>query len=177
MKIDKETEILIGICNILNSYNRELTKRDIIVLNGLKNIVENWSKANFDESRVNRNKGKFTSSLKGQDAINYMLKTRKGIIKKAFYRKDIGHIDLIWGDGNKGLSHIIKRREKDEKQNINEFLSDLADVIQKGIKSNNLNENNRWEISLNGKTAIIEPIETNGERTFLLSAFKCRSAK
>lgn len=41
MKIDKETEILIGICNILNSYNRELTKRDIIVLNGVKNIVEN----------------------------------------------------------------------------------------------------------------------------------------
>lgn len=106
-----------------------------------------------------------------------MIKNQKGIIKRAFYRKDIGHIDLIWGDGSKGLSHILKRRGKDEKQDIDEFISDLTDVIEKGIKSTELNEKGRWEISKNGKTAVIEPIETNGVRTFLLSAFSNRRAK
>lgn len=105
-----------------------------------------------------------------------MIKQKKGIIKDAFYRKDIGHIDLIWGDGSKGLSHILKRRGKDEKQNVDDFISDLADVIQNGKKSEELNKEGRWEIALNGKIAIIEPKETNGKRTFLLSAFKSRKA-
>lgn len=105
-----------------------------------------------------------------------MMIQQKGIIKNAFYRKDIGHIDLIWGDGSKGLSHILKRRGKDEKQNIDDFIADLADVIQNGKKSDTLNKDGRWEISKNGKMAIIEPKETNGKRTFLLSAFRSRSA-
>lgn len=112
----------------------------------------------------------------GQAAIKQMMIQKKGTIKNAFYRKDIGHIDLIWGDGSKGLSHILKRRGKDEKQNIDDFISDLADVIQNGKKSDELNKEGRWEIALNGKIAIIEPKETNGERTFLLSAFKSRKA-
>lgn len=105
-----------------------------------------------------------------------MMIQKKGTIKNAFYRKDIGHIDLIWSDGSKGLSHILKRRGKDEKQNIDDFISDLADVIQNGKKSDELNKEGRWEIALNGEIAIIEPKEINGERTFLLSAFKSRKA-
>lgn len=138
----------------------------------LKAAEEYFSVYNWDESQHPRDKyGKFI--YKGQDAINHMLKIRKGKIKNAFYRKDIGHIDLIWGDGSKGLSHIIKRREKDEKQDINSFLAELTNVIQQG-QNLGLNEKGRYEIALNRIVAIIEPTITNGERTFLLTAYKER---
>lgn len=151
--------------------------KDVLYETIAEGIVKRLGELKAQNYNKNHDKyGKFCKAeLKGQKAIEQMLIDKKGTIKNAFYRKDIGHIDLVWGDGSKGLSHIIKRREKDEKQDIKEFLSDLTDVIQNGTKSEKLNEKGRWEISLNGKMAIIEPIETNGERTFLLSAFKKRT--
>lgn len=119
----------------------------------------------------------FEKNLTGLEAVRQMLLQKKSIIKNAFYRKDIGHIDLIWGDGNKGLSHIIKRRGKDEKQDIENFMFDMVDVIINGERSETLNNRGRWEIRLNRKIAIIEPKETNGKRTFLLTAYSSRNAK
>ena len=117
---------------------------------------------------------KLNQSAKGQRAIDYLLLKQEGEVKNAFYRNDIGNIDLIWGDDKKGLKHIITRRMQ---QNIDtkEFLSNLAEVIEKGqlVRTNN---KGRYEIFLNGKMAIIEPESINGKQTFLLTAFKRRKA-
>ena len=117
---------------------------------------------------------KLNQSAKGQRAIDYLLLKQEGKVKNAFYRNDIGNIDLIWGDDKKGLKHIITRRMQ---QNIDtkEFLSNLAEVIEKGqlVRTNN---KGRYEIFLNGKMAIIEPESINGKQTFLLTAFKRRKA-
>ena len=59
--------------------------------------------------------------LTGQKAIEKLVNDNTGNISKAFYRKDIGNIDLIWGDDNKGLKHIIDRR-KSQNINIDEFV-------------------------------------------------------
>ncbi|MBO6087324.1 hypothetical protein J6P92_03140 [bacterium] len=123
---------------------------------------------------INKN---FKKNLTGLEAVMQMLLQKRGIIKNAFYRKDIGHIDLIWGDGSKGLSHIIKRRGKDEKPDIENFVFDMVNVIINGERSKTLNNRGRWEIRMNGKIAIIEPKETNGKRTFLLTAYCSRNAK
>ena len=96
---------------------------------------------------------KLDQSAKGQKAIDYLLLKQEGEVKNAFHRDDIGNIDLIWGDDTKGLKHIITRRTQ---QNIDtkEFLSNLAEVIEKG-QLVRTNDKGRYEIFLNGKMAII----------------------
>lgn len=117
---------------------------------------------------------KLNQSAKGQKAIDYLLLKQEGELKNAFHRDDIGNIDLIWGDDTKGLKHIITRRTQ---QNIDtkEFLSNIAEVIEKG-QLVRTNDKGRYEIFLNGKMAIIEPESINGRQTFLLTAFKRRKA-
>lgn len=107
----------------------------------------------------------------GQEAINKLLQEKKGHIKNAFTREDIGGIDLIWGDDTAGLKHIIKQREK---QNVNssEFLANLSDVIEKGRISKNAK--GRFEIIHNGKIAVVSPELRGKEITFLLTAYKTR---
>ena len=46
----------------------------------------------------------------GESAIQKLLLERNGQVSGAFYRKELGDIDLFWGDSSKGLKHIIERR-------------------------------------------------------------------
>jgi hypothetical protein len=71
------------------------------------------------------------AGFKGQEAINKLLKEKQGYVPNAFYRDDIGGIDLVWGDERKGLLHLINNREKD-KININNLLENLNDIIKYG---------------------------------------------
>ncbi len=56
--------------------------------------------------------GEDLGPLKGNNAIDKLLLEKHGHIKNAFYRKEIGGIDLVWGDDNSGLQHIIRKRDK-----------------------------------------------------------------
>jgi len=116
--------------------------------------------------------GKEYKDVKGKAAIEKLIKERNGHVKGAFYRKDIGGIDLIWGNEDLGLAHIIARREK---QNIEtkEFLSDIADVVEKGTVRK-VNDRGNFEILYNGKMAIVSPELKGNKLTFLLTAFKTR---
>lgn len=49
--------------------------------------------------------------FKGKDAIDKLLKEKQGHVKGAFHRKEVGDIDLPWGDENGGIEHVIKRRD------------------------------------------------------------------
>jgi hypothetical protein len=64
--------------------------------------------------------GEKFEGFKGQDAINKLMKEKRGHIPDAFYRDDLGDIALIWGDETTGLAHIIKRRTE-ERINISTF--------------------------------------------------------
>ena len=50
--------------------------------------------------------------LKGEKAIEKLLQEKQGHVKAAFYRKEIGDLDLVWGDENGGLAHVLKRRDE-----------------------------------------------------------------
>lgn len=114
--------------------------------------------------------GEEFSDVKGQKAISFLLEKQKGHIKGAFNRQDIGDIDLVWGDDKIGLAHIIKQR-KSQGIKPESFLSDLDMVISKGNLRFNRNTK-RFEISFNGKTAIVSP-EFKGEKAqFVLTAFE-----
>ncbi|WQW25728.1 DUF3519 domain-containing protein [Helicobacter pylori] len=65
----------------------------------------------------------------------------------AFYKQGLGDIDLVWGNKDYGLEHILKRREKQAKnQGLNEqqakeyalnIAKTIPEVIEKGVKVDN----------------------------------------
>lgn len=116
--------------------------------------------------------GKEFTGVKGQDAVELLMKEKQGHVKGAFTRKDIGDIDLVWGNEDKGLCHILKRRNYPEDKK-KEFLSSLSNVIEKGELS--LNEKGRFEVFYDNKIAVISPDFKGDEKIkFLLTAFKQR---
>ncbi|WRE02905.1 DUF3519 domain-containing protein [Helicobacter pylori] len=58
--------------------------------------------------------GNHYSEFKGDGlgAINKLLETKKGFVAGAFYKEGLGDIDLVWGNKDYGLEHILKRREQ-----------------------------------------------------------------
>ncbi|WQW70213.1 DUF3519 domain-containing protein [Helicobacter pylori] len=80
----------------------------------------------------------------GLGAINKLLETKKGFVAGAFYKEGLGDIDLVWGNKDYGLEHILKRREKQALNNgINEaeakeyamsVVKTIPEVIEKGVK-------------------------------------------
>ncbi|RVY98754.1 DUF3519 domain-containing protein, partial [Helicobacter pylori] len=85
----------------------------------------------------------------GLGAINKLLETKKGFVAGAFYKEGLGDIDLVWGNKDYGLEHILKRREKQAKnQGLNEaeakdyamsVVKTIPEVIEKG---NAITDNN-----------------------------------
>ncbi|WRE99345.1 DUF3519 domain-containing protein [Helicobacter pylori] len=49
----------------------------------------------------------------GLGAINKLLETKKGFVAGAFHKEGLGDIDLVWGNKDYGLEHILKRRGSD----------------------------------------------------------------
>lgn len=115
--------------------------------------------------------GKEYKGYKGQEAIHKLLFEKQGHIKAAFHRNDIGDIDLIWGDDTCGLQHIIKRRSE-QGTNIDDFFSNISEVITKGAISNG--RVGRFEIFYEKKVAVIAPEIRSNKLCFLLTAYKRR---
>ncbi|MFP6027833.1 DUF3519 domain-containing protein, partial [Helicobacter pylori] len=80
----------------------------------------------------------------GLGAISKLLETKKGFVAGAFHKEGLGDIDLVWGNKDYGLEHILKRREE---QAINKGLNEteakeyalniaktIPEVIEKGVK-------------------------------------------
>ncbi|WP_024949218.1 putative barnase/colicin E5 family endoribonuclease, partial [Helicobacter pylori] len=80
----------------------------------------------------------------GLGAINKLLETKKGFVAGAFYKEGLGDIDLVWGNKDYGLEHILKRREEQALNNgINEqqakeyamsVVKTIPEIIEKGVK-------------------------------------------
>ena len=56
--------------------------------------------------------GEEFKDVKGSDAIEKLLKEKRGHVKNAFERPEVGGIDLVWGDDKGGLLHTIQKRDK-----------------------------------------------------------------
>ncbi|NHA56014.1 DUF3519 domain-containing protein, partial [Helicobacter pylori] len=79
----------------------------------------------------------------GLGAINKLLETKKGFVAGAFYKEGLGD-DLVWGNKDYGLEHILEKRKKQykrlgltneqAKERTNELLKEIPTIIQKGLK-------------------------------------------
>lgn len=107
--------------------------------------------------------------VSGKEAINKLLQEESGYVKNAFVREDLGGITLLWGNDGLGLKHIIKRRKEDG-IDVDTFLNELSDVVEKGKLDNG--KKGRLEIVHEGKKAIVSPRIFNDKLTFLFTAFE-----
>ena len=70
-------------------------------------------------------------NLRNEKAVSVLLSMKHGHIKDAFHRDGIGDIDLVWGNDNAGLQHIIKRR-RECGQDPEKAVKYLPEIINKG---------------------------------------------
>ncbi len=76
---------------------------------------------------------------KSVEAIRFLMKNKKGECVKAFYREDIGFIDLVWGRNDRvtnkgyGLKHIIEKHGREFEEAGVELPEFLSKIIEKGI--------------------------------------------
>lgn len=114
--------------------------------------------------------GEEFTNVKGQAAVELLLNKKRGHVKGAFHREDIGDIDLLWGSKTVGLQHILERREE---QGIDgkDFVKNLSDVVEKGIYHKKTVRGD-FEFWYNGKMAVIA-VEYHGNKiTYLLTSYK-----
>lgn len=78
----------------------------------------------------------------GANAIAKVLRERQGQVAGAFYKEELGDIDLVWGDSHFGLQHILERRTQDfikeglseaeAKAKAREFVESIPQIIENG---------------------------------------------
>ncbi|ELY0805358.1 hypothetical protein SLM93_001353 [Campylobacter upsaliensis] len=135
--------------------------------NNLKDILEAEEKPLKDEFGVN------FEGFKGKEAIEKLLEEQRGQVKGAFYKEGLGEIDLVWGDENFGLRHIIEQRAKQwGEEKALKFISHLNENIEKGQIVEV--QKGRAAIKTDLTTIILDKKENNN---FVLTAFRDRNNK
>ena len=115
------------------------------------------------------------TGVKGRDAVDLLLKERQGHVKNAFYRKEIGDIDLPWGDEYAGLAHVIKRRDEMKmmgKGNITglEMVKKIPDIIGNGAFV--IDEHDRLSFQFDGYKVGIKPTYFGEKLNWVVSAME-----
>ncbi|MDD2962286.1 MAG: hypothetical protein PHR45_09460, partial [Muribaculaceae bacterium] len=80
--------------------------------------------------------GKVFQWAKGKvvEAANFLKNAKSGYLKGVFYRRELGEIDLFWGNDKGGLAHIIAKHviEHSNFSSVDEAVSVIDDVISTG---------------------------------------------
>ncbi|EAI2689275.1 hypothetical protein LJY74_001069 [Campylobacter jejuni] len=114
----------------------------------------------------------------GKGALQKLLIEKQGQVAGAFHRKDLGDIDLVWGDGNFGLSHIVNRREEDFiKQGLNKieaknkalnFIKEIENIINNGsVKKGN----NRAFIDIKNSRVMVALDYKGKDKKWIITAY------
>ena len=90
--------------------------------NNLKDILEAEEKPLKDEFGVN------FEGFKGKEAVEKLLEEQRGQVKGAFYKEGLGEIDLVWGDKNYGLEHILNKHGGEFKN----LARELSEAVENG---------------------------------------------
>lgn len=84
----------------MRKYNEFISNVDEAVKN-----ADDLAKMSDDELTLRGIFGENYPEFKGkrQEAVNHLLETKSGQVQGAFYRQDLGDIDLVWGNDEIGL--------------------------------------------------------------------------
>lgn len=119
--------------------------------------------------------GEEFKGYKGAEAIEKLLKEKRGHIKNAFERPELGGIDLVWGDDNGGLLHTIQQRDKKlakGKGTISglDMVMKIPEIIDKGIVDND--NRGRINIDFEGYRVGILPTIFNDKINWIVTAME-----
>lgn len=94
--------------------------------------ISNKQLPRFEAEYFGRNYSEYRN--KPKEAIEFLLKNRKGQVKSVYNKKGLGKIDIVWGDEKRGLCHIEKRhlKEQDDFSSQEEMASKIAEAIERG---------------------------------------------
>ena len=117
--------------------------------------------------------GKEHTGLKGQSAVEKLLQEKEGHVKGAFYREDLGEIDLVWGDEKQGIAHLIKSRTAKSPYKPEDILDNLTETIEKGVLRKG--RAGTFEIWHKGIMVIVRGDYLGEDIRFVVTGFKQRS--
>ena len=92
---------------------------------------------------------------------------------KAAKKRGIGDIDFVWGDKNKGLQHIIERRNS-EGVDGEQFIKDIPDFIKNSKVYNKKEHLDRQYIGNAKKEAAIKTNWNKKARNWLVSSYNLK---
>ncbi|EAJ2127197.1 DUF3519 domain-containing protein, partial [Campylobacter upsaliensis] len=118
--------------------------------NNLKDILE--------PSSLKEDFGENFAGYKGKEAIEKLLEEQRGQVKGAFYKEGLGEIDLVWGDENFGLRHILNKHGGEFKN--------LARELSEAVESGKIVKDDKGRLRLEYENKIVG-IKDNwkGEKT------------
>lgn len=113
---------------------------------------------------------------KPKEAIKYLKKVKRGECVAALYRKDIGDIDIVWGENDKnnkgfGLKHIIEKHGKDIKRLGFEVEDFIPIVVQFGNINIKESTSNKIVFENQSFRFIIKTHWNGKKKNFLLTSF------
>ncbi|EAI6220045.1 hypothetical protein CA152_08465, partial [Campylobacter upsaliensis] len=92
----------------------------------------------------------------------------KGQVAGAFYKEGLGEIDLVWGDENFGLRHIIDKHGDE----FEDLAKELDEIIQNGEVVKRTNRDEAYNIEYKGfKVGINKGFNKQGENKWVVTAF------
>ncbi|EPE9018769.1 PBECR2 nuclease fold domain-containing protein [Campylobacter upsaliensis] len=150
-------------------------------INAIKTAQENAYNAQeanlgndiLEPSSLKEDFGENFTGYKGKEAIEKLLEEQRGQVRGAFYKEGLGEIDLVWGDENFGLRHILEQRTKQwGEEKALKFISHLNENIEKGQIVEV--QKGRAAIKTDLTTIILDKKENNN---FVLTAFRDRNNK
>ncbi|ANH48516.1 hypothetical protein AA977_05075 [Helicobacter pylori] len=149
------TRYLLMVDRVPSEHNPTLN-RLIEAVKDMQKESEKGVKQKFDTpSEWGHNYSEFKGD--GLGAINKLLETKKGFVEGAFYKEGLGDIDLVWGNKDYGLEHILKRREKQAKnqglneQQAKEYALNIAKTIPEAIEKGNAITDNYGRMAIEYK--------------------------
>ncbi|ENB4014455.1 DUF3519 domain-containing protein, partial [Campylobacter upsaliensis] len=98
-------------------------------INAIKTAQEaNLGNDILEPSSLKEDFGENFTGYKGKEAIEKLLEEQRGQVKGAFYKEGLGEIDLVWGDKNYGLEHILNKHGGEFKN----LARELSEAVENG---------------------------------------------
>ncbi|EAK0963963.1 DUF3519 domain-containing protein [Campylobacter upsaliensis] len=105
-------------------------------INAIKTAQENAYNAQeanlgndiLEPSSLKEDFGENFAGYKGKEAIEKLLEEQRGQVRGAFYKEGLGEIDLVWGDKNYGLEHILNKHGGEFKN----LARELSEAVENG---------------------------------------------
>ncbi|EKB9601527.1 hypothetical protein OOV31_001792, partial [Campylobacter upsaliensis] len=82
----------------------------------------------LESSSLKEDFGENFAGYKGKEAIEKLLEEQRGQVKGAFYKEGLGEIDLVWGDKNYGLEHILNKHGGE----FESLARELSEAVENG---------------------------------------------